>query len=108
MKKLTSTPKHLTSEGKAIWRRLIGEYGISDAGGLEILQTGLEAHGRMRGVQAQIAREGATFTDRFGQVKSHPLLPVERDARAQYLSALKQLCLDVEPLHARPGRPGGS
>jgi hypothetical protein len=48
-----------------------------------------------------------TTVDRFGQMKSHPLLPVERDSRAQYLAALKQLCLDVAPLHAGPGRPGG-
>ena len=46
--------------------------------------------------------------DRFGQVKSHPLLSVERDSRAQYLAALKALNLDLEPLRDKPGRPGGS
>jgi hypothetical protein len=35
------------------------------------------------------------------------LLPVERDSRAQWLAALKALNLDLEPLHDKPGRPGG-
>ena len=107
MKKPASTPKNLSSEAKAIWRRLVSAYGIADEGGFEILRTGLEAHDRMRGVQRQIAADGATFTDRFGQVKSHPLLSVERDSRAQYLAALKALNLDLEPLRDKPGRPGG-
>ena len=108
MKKPTSTPKSLTSEAKSLWRRLVAEYGINDEGGCQILRVGLEAFERMRGVQAQIERDGITFTDRFGQVKAHPLLPVERDARAQYLAALKALNLDLEPLRDRAGRPGGS
>ena len=108
MKKPASTPKNLTSEAKSIWRRLVVAYGIVDEGGFEILRTGLEAHDRMRGVQAQIGRDGVTFVDRFGQVKSHPLLSVERDARAQYLAALKALNLDLEPANHTIGRPGGS
>lgn len=107
MKKPASTPKNLSSEAKSIWRRLVAAYGIDDEGGFEILRTGLEAHDRMRGAHAQIEREGMTFTDRFGQSKAHPLLSVERDARAQYLASLKALNLDLEPLHDRPGRPAG-
>lgn len=48
-----------------------------------------------------------TFTDRFGQIKAHPLLPVERDARAAFLAGLRSLNLDFEPLHDGPGRPAG-
>lgn len=108
MKKPTSTPKTLSSEAKGLWRRLIAEYGVGDEGGLQILRAGLEAFERMRGAQERIAKDGIVLVDRFGQVKAHPLLPVERDSRAQYLAALKALNLDLEPVHDRPGRPGGS
>jgi hypothetical protein len=36
-----------------------------------------------------------TFKDRFGQVKVHPLLPSERDARAAFISAMRALNLNI-------------
>lgn len=83
------------------------EYDIGDEAGLLLLQTGLEAFDRMRNCQAAIKRDGQMVRDRFGQMKSHPLLPAERDARSQMLAALKALNLDLEPLHEKPGRPAG-
>jgi P27 family predicted phage terminase small subunit len=100
-------PKALSAEARAIWQQLASEYGISDAAGLHVLRVGLEAHDRMRAAQKAIEADGATVTDRWGQVKAHPLLSVERDARAQFLAAVKQLNFDLEPLRDRPGRPGG-
>lgn len=102
-----SPPRGLSTEAKAWWKRLASEYGIEDDAGLLLLQTGLEAFDRMRIAQAAISRDGMTVLDRFGQRKAHPLLPAERDARAQMLAALRALNLDVEPLHDRPGRPAG-
>lgn len=106
MKKPTP-PTGLSAEARAWFRKLTSEYGISDPGGLLILRTGMEALDRLRGCQASIKAEGAAVKDRWGQVKPHPLLAAERDARAQLLAALKQLNLDVEPLHDGPGRPPG-
>ena len=100
-------PKGLSTAARTRWRKLQAEYDITDAGGLQILAVGLEAFSRMQDAQARIRRDGITFTDRFGQVKAHPLLACERDARAQYLASLKALNLDLEPLRDRPGRPGG-
>jgi P27 family predicted phage terminase small subunit len=97
--KKSSPPPTLSKEARARWQELVAEYGISDAAGLQILHTAMEAFDRMRGAQAQIAKDGQTHLDRFGQMKSHPLLPVERDARAAMLAALKALNLDVEPVH---------
>lgn len=94
-------------EARRRWRELVGEYGIDDAAGLQVLQTYCEAFDRMRGAQQRVLKDGATFLDRFGQVKAHPLLSVERDARAAMLHALKALNLDLEPLRDRAGRPGG-
>lgn len=99
-----TAPAHLSKEAKATWKKLTQEYGIDDAGGLAILKTGLEAFDTAQAARLIIKREGLMIKDRFGTSKMHPLLPVERDARSQWLAALKQLCLDVEPIKAI-GRP---
>lgn len=106
-RKAANPPRSLSVEARRRWRALVEEYGIGDAGGVQILQTAMEAFDRMAGAQRQILKDGQTSTDRFGQIKAHPLLSVERDARSAMLHALKALNLDVEPLHAHPGRPGG-
>jgi P27 family predicted phage terminase small subunit len=100
-------PKRLSTEARKSWQKVVDEYQIVDDTGLIILTTAFEAFDRMRNAQDQIKLEGMTSVDRFGQVKAHPLLTVERDARAQFLAALKALNLDVEPLADRPGRPDG-
>jgi P27 family predicted phage terminase small subunit len=107
LKNFPKPPKRLSTEGKAWWRKLVAEYGIEDQAGLLLLQTALEAFDRMRDAQRVVAAEGMTTTDRFGQIKAHGLLTVERDNRAQMLSALRQLNLDIEPLRDGPGRPPG-
>lgn len=98
-----STPKppgHLSPEAGAWWDRLASEYGIGsdgDEAGVLLLQTAMEAFDRMRACQASIEAEGVQVRDRFDQIKPHPLLPAERDSRAQMLAALKALNLDISP-----------
>ena len=99
--------KHVRRESRAEVRRLASEYGIDDSGGLLWLQTWADADTTERDCQDIINKEGLTVVDRFGQKKSHPLLTTIRDARSQKMLALKNLCLDIEPLHDRPGRPEG-
>jgi len=100
-------PETLSAEARDWWQKLQREYAIEDQGGLLLLQTALEAFDRARQAQQDIDRDGLLMVDRFGQTKSHPLLGVERDARAQLITTLKALNLDVEPLRDGPGRPGG-
>ena len=64
------------------WDRLVADYGIEDSGGELLLETALTALDRMQAAQAAIAKDGATVEDRWHQVKPHPLLTVERDARS--------------------------
>ena len=97
----------MSVEARSWWRKLSREYEISDEAGRLLLLMSLEAFDRLRGAQRAIKKDGVSVKDRWGQVKPHPLLTTERDARAQMLMALKQLNLDVEPLRDRPGRPGG-
>lgn len=100
-------PKHLSAEACKWWQQILDEYDIDDPSGVLLLQTALEAFDRMRQAQGIISEQGATIKDRFDQIKSHPQLTVERDARSQMIQALKALNLDLEPLRDGPGRPGG-
>jgi P27 family predicted phage terminase small subunit len=100
-------PAHLTRESRSLWKRLVLEYGIEDAGGLAVLQQACEALDRLRQAQAAITQDGPVIVDRFGQQKGHPMLATEQASRAAFLAAIKHLGLDVEPLRPGPGRPGG-
>lgn len=83
---------------------MVTEYGITDSGGTEILRSGLHALDRAEAAEAQLARDGLTTTDRWGQSKIHPAAAVARDFRAQWLSALRALNLAVgDP--PKVGRP---
>jgi len=107
MKPMNTPPEDLSADAQKIWRDILREYEIHDAAGLQILRTGLEAWDRAREAREIIDREGLMLRDRFGQMRINPLCTVERDARSQWLLALRHLNLDLEPLRDRPGRPGG-
>ena len=106
--KTTEPAKHLSRESKALWRKIVREWSIDDPAGLKVLDVGLEALDRATKARMMIEKDGMIVRDRFGQKKPHPLLATERDARAQFMQAVKSLNLDVEPLNATPGRPAGS
>ena len=102
-----SAPPHLSADAKTWWRKIQRDYSIDDNAGLLLLQTAMEAFDRMKGAQAAIERDGPTVRGSAKQLSAHPLIAVERDARSQMLSAIKQLNLDLEPLRDGPGRPPG-
>ena len=100
-------PAGLSDEARRRWTELQCEYAIVDAGGLRVLDMFAQALDRYLAARRQIDTDGATQLDRFGQVRAHPLLTVERDSRAAVLSALRQLGLDLEPVRDQAGRPAG-
>jgi P27 family predicted phage terminase small subunit len=104
---MSKPPTHISAAAKKLWNDIFREYSIDDAAGLAILRAALEAFDRSQAARKAINKAGMTVTGRDGQVRSHPLLTVERDNRAAFLAGLKALNLDLEPLK-KPGRPGGS
>ena len=105
--KAIRAPKHFSREAKQIWKGIIEEYEITDIAGLKILKVSLEAFDRSEAARESIMERGMVILDKFNQPKPHPLLTVERDSRAAFLSGLKSLNLDLEPLRDKAGRPGG-
>ena len=100
------TPVELSSEARKLWVNLASEYAISDAGGLLLLATALEAFDRLRMAQKMIKDHGPVVTDKSGGMKPSPAIAIERDSRAGMLGALRALHLAIEPLRDRVGRPG--
>ena len=88
-------PRHLQAPERALWRDLVRDFTFNDVASLALLRSALEAHQRARRCRVVIDREGMTMRDRFGQVRAHPLLGPERDARAAFLAMMRALNLDL-------------
>jgi P27 family predicted phage terminase small subunit len=99
-------PAGLCQASRAFWTRLVREYDIADAGGLALLELAAQAYRRLVEARGILDKQGVTVMDRHGQVRAHPLVNVERDARIAVVATLKQLGLDLEPV-GKGGRPGG-
>ena len=100
-------PAHLSRASKQWWRAIQADYAVADAAGLAVLAQAAESLDRVAAAGKEIRESGIVVQDRWGQTKPHPAAAIERDAKASFLQALRALNLDVEPLHDRPGRPGG-
>ena len=105
--RLPAALRGLSLAHRVKFRTMARAYGISDPGGIEVLVSGLVSLDEAVRCEAQIEADGRLQTDRFGQLKAHPLLPVARDARAAWQSALRGLTLDIGT-PPKVGRPGGS
>lgn len=94
--KVPRTPKHLEAFERRMWREWTAAHQFGDEASLALLRTTLEAHQRSRHCREQIDRDGEAMKDRFGQLKPHPLLAAERDARSAFFAGMKSLNLDME------------
>ncbi|MCI1191609.1 hypothetical protein MOJ79_07125 [Calidifontimicrobium sp. SYSU G02091] len=90
---LAKPPEHLSPESRELWRRLLDDYHLDDAAGLALVRAACEAFDRAEGARRLIAAEGATLRDRFSQLKAHPAVAVERDARGQLIAAVRAMRL---------------
>jgi phage terminase small subunit len=103
---LPAPPPHLDQPERKIWNDVLADLPrAATAPILGILAAGCEAHARARLAAAAIAADGMSIRGRDGQVKAHPLLAVERDQRAAYVSALR--AISKPPPKKRRHNPGG-
>jgi hypothetical protein len=101
----TSPPRKLGDAGLSLWHRVQVEFGISDAGSVELLCAICEAQDRLAAIAARITAEGETLRTKTG-VRSHPSLRDELGFRAFVCKGLEKLGVTVEPTKA-VGRPPG-
>jgi hypothetical protein len=80
-------PGHLEPPERALWASITAAYALDDSAALDVLDTALQARGRMRRCREAIDRTGELITDRWGQSRANPLLIAERGARRWVLGA---------------------
>jgi P27 family predicted phage terminase small subunit len=104
MVKLTPrSPSHLRQRGRELWRAVAGQFELEDYG-WTILRLAAEAADRAEEAREVLATSGLTISDRYGGVRSHPCVGIERDARLAVARLVRELGLDVEAPEARPPR----
>ena len=91
----SDAPAHLAREEAALYLQVARNYGLRDEISLKILEEAMASLQRARKARETIDKEGMTFLDGKDKPKPHPLLVVERDARAAALSAFRQLNLEL-------------
>jgi hypothetical protein len=98
--------KKLSTEAEKLKKSILDQFSFEDDASIAILQTAMQAFDLMNEAQAIVDEAGLTVQGDRGGIKAHPLLPVIRDARAQFLAGLKALHLELEPATSKgPGRP---
>jgi P27 family predicted phage terminase small subunit len=87
-------PGHLSKTSKALWNEVVAAFVLEPAA-LAILTAGLEARDRCDQAKAVVQEKGVVIVDRWGQLRTNPATTVERDSRAAFLHAMKQIGLDL-------------
>lgn len=107
MQKTTKKPpKGLQKPGRAYWHTVIEAF-VLDDDGLELLFQSCSMLDRAESAAATIAAEGMVQRDRFGQLKPHPLVEIERQSRLAFARLRRELNLSEPPGNARPPLPPG-
>jgi hypothetical protein len=101
---LPEPPACLGPAGLALWRSIQSQYGITDAGGLAILEEVCGARDRIAEYRTIIDQQGPVVATKAG-IREHPLVKAEIAQRALLGRLIARLGLDVEALKPTPGRP---
>jgi len=94
----------LSEDAKLLWYEIVGRRANSPER-LVLLEVALFSLDRSEECRRIIAEEGLTkTTEATGAHHAHPLLRIEKDSRAQFLTAWSHLQLDFDPLLDKPQR----
>ena len=85
----------LTGERKRLWDDVRARF-VLEAASETILRNACEALERAAQLAEQVNRDGATYRDRFGQVRVNPAAQLERDFRGLAARQLAQLASRME------------
>ena len=74
---------------------------------VRLLELAARAWDRAEQARKVLAKEGLTVADRYGQLKPHPCIGIEKDSAIRFARMTRELSLDVSPPDSRPPRHGG-
>jgi|GEM_PF-433525 len=102
---LPSPPDHLSPAAKAWWASVVREFALEDHH-LRLLESACTSWDRAEAARAEIAAHGQlTVTDSNGNLRAHPLISVEKDARTLLARLVRELDLDASGLIDRSRPP---
>jgi len=102
-------PKHLSSEGKGFWLTVVRDFELEDHH-IRLLTAACECLDRAAEARTAVKRDGPYFKTRYGELRPHPGIAVERDQKALLARLLRELNLDTNmpaEAYSRPPRIGG-
>lgn len=99
-------PRKLGRHGENLWRTIMTEYRIEDAGGIEMLLSACQQLDRAESCREIIDQDGEIIRNKKIGAREHPLLKHELAARSFVVRTLQRLGLDVEAVKPM-GRPAG-
>jgi len=102
--KKPKAPAHLADATRKWFRSVVTEFRL-EPHHVRLLTLTCECWDRCTQAREAIAKDGAYLPDRFGQLRAHPGIAVERDAKISFARLIRELDLDVEPPAASPAPP---
>ena len=102
---MTSPPRHLSKDAAEWWRNVTADYSL-EPHHLKLLQAAGESWDTMQTARRALSDHGGlTFTDASGNIKAHPAVAMQRDARVAFARLVRELDLDVAGAPAEAPRP---
>ena len=102
---MTAPPRHLSKDAAEWWRNVTADYSL-EPHHLKLLQAAGESWDTMQAARRALSDHGGlTFTDTSGNIKAHPAVAMQRDARVAFARLVRELDLDVSGAPAEASRP---
>lgn len=99
-------PAHLKPPTKAWFAAVVRAYEL-EPHHVRLLQLAGESWDRCEDAREILARDGLTCVDDRRNVRAHPAVAIEKDARTAFARLIRELDLDAEaPRSNRTGPPG--
>jgi phage terminase small subunit len=92
----TAAPEHLTAPTAAWFEAVVAEYALEEHH-VRLLTLAAEAFDRSQQAREALREQGLFIEDRFGQLRPHPAVAVERDSRIAFARLIRELNLEGEP-----------
>ena len=107
---MTATPDKIhvpanLSPASRRWFRETAENFILDQHHIKLLELAARTWDRAEEARKLLKADGLTFTDRYGQLKPHPAVAIERDSQLRFARLIRELRLDDEMPDAEYSRP---
>jgi len=94
-------PRHLSAPTRRWYEFIISEYAL-ESHHLKLLEACCESWDRMKQAAAELKKDGLTFQDAKGMLRTHPCVAIERDSRNAFMRALRELALDRDEAPEAP------